>query len=176
MYFNVYTGNEEISKYEAKLIQQVDKAKLTTDKHIETRYGIGTIRNLSTSCKTLLNIVKHPEKVVNVEECGSDVLKIIFSLDNIKIYMSRYVMFIASIVRNYLFQGLKKVSKKEKDKKSYTVPAAISELEKITIVKNSKDVYIRRYGLTKKQRSILTQFGVSESCLNKVADRMNLIV
>ena len=87
-----------------------------------------------------------------------------------------YVMFIASIVRNYLFQGLKKVSKKEKDKKSYTVPASISELEKITIVKNSKDVYIRRYGLTKKQRSILTQFGVSESYLNKVADRMNLMV
>ena len=87
-----------------------------------------------------------------------------------------YVMFIASIVRNYLFQGLKKISKKEKDKKSYTVPASISELEKITIVKNSKDVYIRRYGLTKKQRSILTQFGVSESYLNKVADRMNLIV
>ena len=27
-----------------------------------------------------------------------------------------YVMFIASIVRNYLFQGLKKISKKEKDK------------------------------------------------------------
>ena len=70
MYFNVYTGNEEISEYEAKLIQQVDKAKLTTDKHIETRYGIGTIRNLSTSCKTLLNIVKHPEKIVSVEECA----------------------------------------------------------------------------------------------------------
>lgn len=84
-----------------------------------------------------------------------------------------YVMFIASIVRNYLFQGLKKVSKKEKDKKNYTVPAAISELEKITIVKNSKGVYIRRYGLTKKQRSILSQFGVSESYFNKVADRMN---
>ena len=36
-----------------------------------------------------MNIVKHPEKVVSVEECGSNVLKIIFSLDNIKIYMSR---------------------------------------------------------------------------------------
>ncbi len=89
MYFNLYTSNEEISEYETKLIQQVDKVRLTADKHKETRYGIGTIRNLSTSCKTLLNIVKHPEKVVNVEECGSDVLKIIFSLDNIKIYMSR---------------------------------------------------------------------------------------
>lgn len=65
MYFNLYTSNEEISGYETKLIQQIDKARLTADKHIETRYGIGTIRNLSTSCKTLLNIVKHPEKVVN---------------------------------------------------------------------------------------------------------------
>ena len=43
MYFNVYTGNEEISEYEAKLIQQVDKAKLTTDKNIETRYGTSSI-------------------------------------------------------------------------------------------------------------------------------------
>ena len=87
-----------------------------------------------------------------------------------------YVLFIASIVRNYLFRGLKKVSEAENNKKNYTVPAAISELEKITIVKNSKDVYIRRYGLTKKQKKILSQFGVTESYLNKVADRMNLMI
>ena len=76
-----------------------------------------------------------------------------------------------SIVRNYIFRGLKKVS--EKDRKNYTVPAAISELEKITIVKNSKEVYIRRYGLTKKQKNIYKQFGVTESCINKVAEQMN---
>lgn len=70
-----------------------------------------------------------------------------------------YVMFIASIVRNYLFQGLKKVSKTENNKKNYTVPAAVSELEKIILVKNSKDIYIRRYGLTKRQRKILGQLG-----------------
>ncbi len=62
---------------------------MTSDKHIETQYGLGTIRNLSSGCKTLLNIVKHPEKVVCVEECGPNVLKIIFAMDNIKIYMSR---------------------------------------------------------------------------------------
>ena len=39
--------------------------------------------------KTLLNIIKHPDKVVCVEECGPNVLKIIFEMDNIKIYMSR---------------------------------------------------------------------------------------
>ena len=67
LYFNLNTGNEEMSQKEIDLIQQVDEAKLTPDKHIETKYGLGTIRNLSSGCKTLLNIVKHPDKVVNVD-------------------------------------------------------------------------------------------------------------
>lgn len=57
MYFNLNTGNEEMSQNEINLIQQVDEARLTPDKHIETKYGLGTIRNLSSGCKTLLNIV-----------------------------------------------------------------------------------------------------------------------
>ena len=68
LYFNLNTGNEEMSQKEIDLIQQVDAAKLTPDKHIETKYGLGTIRNLSSGCKTLLNIVKHPDKVINVED------------------------------------------------------------------------------------------------------------
>ena len=32
-----------------------------------------------------------------------------------------YVMFIASIVRNYIFQGLKEISREEKDKKNLTI-------------------------------------------------------
>lgn len=89
LYFNLNTSNEKMSEKEIDLIRQVDEAKLTPDKHIETKYGLGTIRNLSSGCKTLLNIVKHPEKVVCVEECGPNVMKIIFAMDNIKIYMSR---------------------------------------------------------------------------------------
>lgn len=89
LFFNLYTSNEEMSDNEVALIRQVDDAKLTADKRIETKYGLGTIRNLSSGCKTLLNIIKHPEKVVCVEECGPNVLQIIFSMDNIKIYMSR---------------------------------------------------------------------------------------
>lgn len=89
LYFNLNTGNEEMTQSEIDLIQQIDDAKLTPDKHIETKYGLGTIRNLSSGCKTLLNIVKHPDKVVCVEECGPNVLKIIFAMNNIRIYMSR---------------------------------------------------------------------------------------
>ena len=92
LYFNLNTSNEEMSQKEVDLIRQIDGAKLTPDKHIETKYGLGTIRNLSSGCKTLLNIVKHSDKVVNVE-CGPNVLKIIFTMDNIKIYMSRPTLF-----------------------------------------------------------------------------------
>lgn len=48
LYFNLNTSNEEMSSNEINLIQQVDEAKLTPDKHIETKYGLGTIRNLSS--------------------------------------------------------------------------------------------------------------------------------
>ena len=54
MYFNLNTSNEEMSQYEINLIQQVDEAKLTPDKHIETKYGLGTIRNLSFGRRTSL--------------------------------------------------------------------------------------------------------------------------
>jgi len=38
LYFNLNTGNEEMSQKEIDLIRQVDEAKLTPDKHIETKY------------------------------------------------------------------------------------------------------------------------------------------
>lgn len=88
-YFNLYTSNESFTKEEKKLIEQIDHARVTDDKHIETRYGLGTVRNLSSGCKTLLNVMKHPDKVVNADECGKNVLDVLFSMDGIHLYMSR---------------------------------------------------------------------------------------
>ena len=89
LYFNLNTGNEEMTEKDINIIRKADNAILTPDKHIQTKFGLGTIRNLSSGCKTLLNIIKHSDKVVCVEECGPNGLKIIFEMDNIKIYMSR---------------------------------------------------------------------------------------
>ena len=89
LYFNLNTANEEMTEKDIAIIKRADDAILTQDKHIQTKYGLGTIRNLSSGCKTLLNIIKYPEKVVCVEECGPNILKMIFQMDNIKIYMSR---------------------------------------------------------------------------------------
>ncbi len=77
-YFNLYTSNESFTKEDKELIWQIDHAKLGEDKHIETKYGLGTVRNLSSGCKTLLNVIKNPGKVVNADECGQNVLDILF--------------------------------------------------------------------------------------------------
>lgn len=39
LYFNLNTGNEEMSQYEINLIQQVDEAKLTPDEDVDTVGG-----------------------------------------------------------------------------------------------------------------------------------------
>ena len=88
-YFNLYTSNENFSEQDEEIIWLIDHAKLTLNKRIETKYGLGTVRNLSSGCKTLLNVMKNPDKVVNADECGKNVLDILFTKDGIHLYMSR---------------------------------------------------------------------------------------
>lgn len=88
-YFNLYTSNQRFTDEEKDAIKKIDDAKLSDDMYIETKYGLGTIRNLSSGCKTYLNIVKNPDKIVSVEECGRNVLELLFQMNEIHIYMSR---------------------------------------------------------------------------------------
>lgn len=89
LYFNLYTGNQFFTEEDKNIIKTIDHAILTDDMRIQTEYGLGTVRNLSSGCKTYLNIVKNPEKVICTDECGANVLSLIFQLDNIHICMTR---------------------------------------------------------------------------------------
>ena len=88
-YFNLYTANQPITDKDKKAVMDIAKARITEHSRIETKYGLGTLRNLSSGCKTYLNIIKNPDKIVNIDECGANVLDQIFKLDNIKVYMSK---------------------------------------------------------------------------------------
>lgn len=82
-----------------------------------------------------------------------------------------YITFLAGIIRNEMQKRLKKIS--EKDKKNFTVHAAVGELEKIMIIKNNKNEYVRRYGLTAKQKKILVEFAINDTYLNQVVCEAN---
>lgn len=84
-----------------------------------------------------------------------------------------HIAFIASIVRNEIYKVSKKLKINSKDKKSYTVPSIIKELEKIECTKDINNLYQRRYSLTAKQKKILEQFGIKESDIQIEVEKIN---
>lgn len=104
-YFNLYTSNFKMGEREKEAIWEIDQAKLTDDNHIETKYGIGVLRNLSSGCKSYLNVLLNPDKVVSVMECGANVLCKLFELDNIHLFMSYPERFAISDEVQICFNG-----------------------------------------------------------------------
>lgn len=65
-------GGKIISKFTNKLVENIE---------------YHSIEHLSSGCKTLLNILLHPEIVFNTIECGYNVIDEIIKLDKGKIYI-----------------------------------------------------------------------------------------
>ncbi len=84
-----------------------------------------------------------------------------------------HIAFIASIVRNEIYKVSKELKEANKDKKSYTVPSIIKELEKIECTKDINNIYQRRYSLTAKQKKIFEKFNIKESEIEKEIDIIN---
>lgn len=77
------------------------------------------------------------------------------------------IQFLALIVRDEIFKNTKKL--KQTDRKIYTVPAVLRELEKVIITKDGKGRYRLRYALTKTQKTIFDQFNIKEKELKNAA-------
>ena len=81
--------------------------------------------------------------------------------------------FLATIVRNRIFQKLKLVGKETGDRKNYTVNAALHSAENIEITKNTHDAYVRDYGFTKVQKNIFKAFDMSDADVDHLASRIS---
>ena len=84
-----------------------------------------------------------------------------------------HIAFIASIVRNEIYKVSKELKETTKDKKSYTVPSIIRELEKIECTKDINNIYQRRYSLTARQKKIFEMFNINEKDIDKEIDDIN---
>jgi len=106
-----------------------------------------------------------------------DTIKTGFGYDTFRIHSQEsleaktHIMFIASIVRNHVFQTSKENYRS--DRKNFTVPAILHELEKIMAIKDRGGEYSRRYALTAKQKKTLALFDIDEKYLNNVVKDLN---
>ena len=82
-----------------------------------------------------------------------------------------FIEFIALIVRNRIYNLLKETMLRMEAKYNYmTVPAALRELEKIEMVRRNKGQYKLDHAVTKKQKVILSSFGLSEADIKGAAE------
>lgn len=81
-----------------------------------------------------------------------------------------FVEFIALIVRNRMYNLLKETMLRLETKPNYmTVPAALRELEKIEMVRRGNGHYRLDHAVTKKQKTILSAFGLSDTDVKSIA-------
>ena len=82
-----------------------------------------------------------------------------------------FIMFIATIIRNEIHNRLAELIKS--DRKNYTVNSSLRILKEIEISKNSKNIYVSKYALTSKQKSVLEALNVKEKDLKNGINDFN---
>lgn len=81
-----------------------------------------------------------------------------------------FVEFVALIVRSGIYNLLKEMMLKLETRPNYmTVPAALRELEKIEMVRRNDGRYILDHAVTRRQKTILSSFGLNETDVKSIA-------
>ena len=88
-----------------------------------------------------------------------------------------FIEFVALIVRNRIYNLLKDTMQKLDGNPNYmTVPAAVRELEKIEMVRRNGKNYILDHAVTRKQKTILSAFGMDDDDIRKSAGEIRAIL
>ena len=87
LFFNQNTATLIDDKPE-QIIETTDDAKLISKYKICSKFNdvILDIDKLSTGCKTVLNVLYHPDKVFCLKECGNNALEILYNLEKGYVY------------------------------------------------------------------------------------------
>lgn len=85
-----------------------------------------------------------------------------------------FIEFVALIVRNRIYTCLQEKMKQMDKKPNFmTVPAALKELEKIEIVRQTDNIYRLDHAVTKTQKIILDAFGITEGDVKNGASEIS---
>ena len=87
IYFNKNTV-ELLDERAKDIIKQIDQSEMLSRYTIKSRFNetVLNIDQLSTGCKTVLNIVYNPQKIFDIRECGENALDLIYTLPQGNIY------------------------------------------------------------------------------------------
>lgn len=92
IFFNQNTA-ARLDDRAAKYIQMIDHSEFLSKYKIRSRFEdiVLNTDQLSTGCKTVLNVLYYPEKVFCLKECGNNALEILYDFEQGHVY-SEYAM------------------------------------------------------------------------------------
>lgn len=92
IFFNQNTARKLDERAE-QFIERIDASKLLSKYRIRSRFDdiILNTDQLSTGCKTVLNVFYYPDKVFCLKECGNNVLEVLYNFEKGSVY-SEYAM------------------------------------------------------------------------------------
>ena len=93
--------------------------------------------------------------------------------DDVSLAAKIHLMFIAGIIRNSFSNASIKIKKETGNKKAYTVPAMIEQLECIECTAYDDGIYRRRYAMTAKQKIIYDALGLEYGLIDNEIKRFN---
>ena len=96
--------------------------------------------------------------------------------DDLSLAAKIHLMFIAGIIRNRFSIASRKIKKDTGNKKSYTVPMMVEQLEQIECTAYDNAIYQRRYSYTAKQKMILEALGVSQDAIDEAIGKFNKLI
>lgn len=102
---------------------------------------------------------------------GNDVFRV---HDTAKLETKVFVSFIALILRNEIHKAIKPLY--QKNKKEYTVPKVLKDIERLSLTKMSNDKYSQRYALTKKQKDIFKALNIPVENYNNYVKEMKILL
>lgn len=92
IFFNQNTAGK-LDDRAAQFIEKIDDSKLLSKYKIRSRFDDITLNidQLSTGCKTVLNVFYYPDKVFCLKECGNNALEVLYGFEKGFVY-SEYAM------------------------------------------------------------------------------------
>ena len=92
IFFNQNTAGK-LDERAVQFIEKIDNSELLGKYKIRSRFEdvVLNIDQISTGCKTVLNVFYYPDKVFCLKECGNNALEILYSFEKGFVY-SEYAM------------------------------------------------------------------------------------
>ncbi len=90
VWFQNHIKEIKYGKTEKAIVEYIDNVKYAKDGKFKSKFIKDTLIDsleLSTGCKTALNIFTFPEKVFNLAECGNNALQLIMHMKKGKAYI-----------------------------------------------------------------------------------------